>query len=150
MTSCRLCACVSAWEIAQGVLPQNAFFESPLMLKNVGRLYSKTVSVYGVSPNFYDIVFPEFVVPGDVDPKSGLSYSAQLYTVRGSQGAVYSGNAVDAVAVGRGQVGARCGAYPVGSVRWCALAGWRPAVDPAWVSVSVYRRFAVDGKQQHG
>jgi hypothetical protein len=75
-----------------------------LFLENVGRLYSTTVNVFAVSPNFYDVVYPEFVVPNNVDPKTGLSYSAQLYTVRGSQGAIFSGNAVSAVGVDRGQV----------------------------------------------
>ena len=54
-------------------------------IATIGRFKSGTVSIYGVSPNFYEVTDAKFMIPRTVDSTSGLSLSEQMYTIRGSQ-----------------------------------------------------------------
>lgn len=55
---------------------------------NVGRVYEAGTTVHGVSPSFTQATFSDYYTPGPIYEDTSLTPSAQLYTVRGSQGAV--------------------------------------------------------------
>jgi ABC-type antimicrobial peptide transport system permease subunit len=58
-----------------------------IVITNLGKIYEYVPNIVGVSPNLLDVVLKEFIVIEEEDD-SGLTLSEQLYTPRGTQGAV--------------------------------------------------------------
>eukprot|EP01094_Clydonella_sp_ATCC50884_P023842 TRINITY_DN5816_c0_g1_i1.p1 TRINITY_DN5816_c0_g1~~TRINITY_DN5816_c0_g1_i1.p1 ORF type:complete len:418 (-),score=84.62 TRINITY_DN5816_c0_g1_i1:444-1697(-) len=58
-----------------------------ILMSNIGHVFNDRVYVYGVSPNFFDVVLPGFLVVGEMDgAEESLLY--QLYSPEGSSGAI--------------------------------------------------------------
>lgn len=58
-----------------------------LELTNLGHVYSDWTNVYGVSPNFFDVMLPGFLVVNEMDTESPYPLTEQLYTPLGSASA---------------------------------------------------------------
>lgn len=52
---------------------------------NLGHIAEAQAHFWGVSPNFYDVALGDFLISSDEDTSTGLSFSEQLCTARGSQ-----------------------------------------------------------------
>eukprot|EP00743_Colponemidia_sp_Colp-15_P004098 GILK01004422.1.p1 GENE.GILK01004422.1~~GILK01004422.1.p1 ORF type:complete len:1015 (+),score=201.79 GILK01004422.1:200-3244(+) len=57
-------------------------------LSNIGKVYSYSQQVVGVSPNLMSTALPGYLKVADSDASTGLSLLDQLYTARGSQSAI--------------------------------------------------------------
>jgi hypothetical protein len=54
-------ASYSLLDSMRGVVNGSDFEPSSTFISNVGRIYSRSNAIYAVSPNFFDVAYPEFL-----------------------------------------------------------------------------------------
>lgn len=84
---------IDSWAWVTNRLGSRANEWSSTRITNLGHAYSLSVSIYGVTSNFYDVALPDFIDVAMGDQSTGMSLSEQLYTVRGEQSVILGSSA---------------------------------------------------------
>jgi len=77
-------------DFAYATVDLSVLTSSKYTLSNIGRMAESTVHIYGISPNYFELAYPQYLAVGErvingTLPKN-ISIGEQAYTVQGSQG----------------------------------------------------------------